>query len=132
MFTVICHSYRLAHFESSDRFDAVVLTHTPTGLRQRLRQFLNMMFFALATLYTRHADLEVNGKLYPLALSGQRWYTFDQLQHFALQCLLLDRARLLILSQEHAVNIPPFRSHDEPLKNRARPTLARLSAANGL
>ncbi len=72
MFTVICHSYRLAHFESSDRFDAVVLTHTPTGLRQRLRQFLNMMFFALATLYTRHADLEVNGKLYPLALSGQR------------------------------------------------------------
>ena len=51
MFTVICHSYRLAHFEYSDRFDAVVLTHTPTGLRQRLRQFLNMMFFALATLY---------------------------------------------------------------------------------
>ena len=99
MFTVICHSYRLAHFESSDRFDAVVLTHTPTGLRQRLRQFLNMMFFALATLYTRHADLEVNGKLYPLALSGQRWHTFDQLQHFALQCLLLGRARLLILSQ---------------------------------
>ncbi|KMY38359.1 hypothetical protein [Aeromonas caviae] len=99
MFTVICHSYRLVHFESADRFDAVVLTHTPTGLRQRLRQFLNMMFFALATLYARHADLEVNGKLYPLALSGQRWYTFDQLQHFALQCLLLDRARLLILSQ---------------------------------
>ncbi|WP_446891480.1 hypothetical protein [Aeromonas veronii] len=98
MFTVICHSYREATFESADHFDAVILNCAPSGLFQRLSQFLSMMFFAINTLYVRHADIEVGGKLYPLALSGQRWYTFDQIQHFAIQCLLLDQARLLLMS----------------------------------